>query len=205
MKRALLVLGLLAPPLAHADPEITQAQRNAANDAFQRANWPAAAKAYAPIVAVEDHPALHGRYGTALVEIDKPRDAVPHLEKALAIIPNPRFAFYLARAHARLGEAEAAFAALDRMVAIGGVPVATLSAARDLAALADHKRFADITAKAGLAAAVYGSARAADAVVGHIPALHPRVAASTRSRYVESRLRFATSAAACSTSGIRRA
>src|SRR5215510_1669344 len=79
MKRALLVLGLLASPLVHAGPEITQAQRDAANDAFQRANWPAAAKAYAPIVAVEDHPALHGRYGTALVEIDRPRDAVPHL------------------------------------------------------------------------------------------------------------------------------
>jgi tetratricopeptide (TPR) repeat protein len=147
MNRALLVLGLLASPLVHAGPEITQAQRNAANDAFQRANWPAAVQAYAPIVAVEDHPALHGRYGTALVEIDKPRDAVPHLEKALAIIPNPRFAFYLARAHARLGDAEAAFAALDKMVAMGGVPVATLAAARDLAALADHKRFAEVTAR----------------------------------------------------------
>jgi hypothetical protein len=147
MKHALLVLGLLVSPLAHADPEITQAQRNAANDAFQRANWPAAAKAYAAIVAIEDHPMQHGRYGTALVEVGKPRDAIPHLEKALAIIPNPRFAFYLARAHARLADADAAFAALDKMVATGGVPVAMLAAARDLAALADHKRFADVVAK----------------------------------------------------------
>jgi hypothetical protein len=149
MKRALLVLllGLVASPVAHAGPEITQAQRNTANDAFQRADWPAAARAYAPIAAVEDHPVVHGRYGTALVEIDKPRDAISHLEKALAVIPNPRFAFYLARAHARLGEADAAFAALDKMVAMGGVPIATLAAARDLAALADHKRFADVTAK----------------------------------------------------------
>jgi tetratricopeptide (TPR) repeat protein len=147
MKHALLVLALLASPLAHADPELTQAQRSAANDAFQRGNWPAAAKAYAAIVAVEDHPAHHGRYGTALVEIGKPSDAIPHLEKALSIIPNPRFAFYLARAHARLNNADAAFAALDKMVAMGGVPVAALAAARELAALADHKRFTDLVVK----------------------------------------------------------
>lgn len=153
MKPALLVLALpaflaaLASPPAHAEPELTQAQRNAANDAFQRGNWPAAARAYAAIVAVEDHPAQHGRYGTALVEIGKPTDAIPHLEKALSIIPNPRFAFYLSRAHARLGNADAAFAALDKMVAMGGVPVATLAAARELAGLADHKRFTDLVAK----------------------------------------------------------
>lgn len=153
MKHALLVLAVPAvlavvtSPFAHADPELTQAQRNAANDAFQRGNWPAAAKAYAAIVAVEDHPAQHGRYGTALVEIGKPTDAIPHLEKALSIIPNPRFAFYLARAHARLGNADAAFAAFDKMVAMGGVPVATLAAARELAGLADHKRFTDLVAK----------------------------------------------------------
>ncbi|HSR97525.1 MAG TPA: tetratricopeptide repeat protein [Kofleriaceae bacterium] len=153
MKHALLVLAIpaalavLASPLAHADPELTPAQRNAANDAFQRGNWPAAAKAYAAIVAVEDHPAHHGRYGTALVEVGKPADAIPHLEKALSIIPNPRFAFYLARAHARLNNADAAFTALDKMVAMGGVPVATLAAARELAALADHKRFTDVVAK----------------------------------------------------------
>jgi hypothetical protein len=141
------VMAIMASPIAHAGPELTQAQRNAANDAFQRGHWPAAAKAYAAIVAVEDHPAQHGRYGTALVEIGKPTDAVPHLEKALSIIPNPRFAFYLARAHAKLGNADAAFAALDKMVAMGGVPVAILAAARELAALADHQRFTDVAAR----------------------------------------------------------
>jgi hypothetical protein len=151
MKHALVAVGLVlvlaASPFAHADPQLTQAQRDAANDAFQRASWPAAAKAYAAIVAVEDHPAQHGRYGTALVEIGKPRDAIPHLEKALAIIPNPRFALSLARAHAKLAEADAAFAALDKMVAMGGVPVAMLAAARELAALADHQRFTDVVAR----------------------------------------------------------
>lgn len=148
MKHALLVIGLVvAPLLARADPAITPAQRAAANDAFQRADWPAAAKAYAAIVAVEDHPAQLGRYGMVLVELGKPRDAVAYLEKGLAIIPNPRFAFYLARAHARLGDGDAAFAALDKMVAIGGVPTALLSDARELAALADRKRFTDVVAK----------------------------------------------------------
>jgi hypothetical protein len=148
MKHALLVIGLVvAPLLARADPAVTPAQRAAANDAFQRADWPAAAKAYAAIVAVEDHPAQLGRYGMALVEIGKPRDAVAYLEKGLAIIPNPRFAFYLARAHAKLGDSDAAFAALDKMVVIGGVPTALLSGARELSALADRKRFTDVVAK----------------------------------------------------------
>src|ERR1041385_9533193 len=126
--RVFVLCAFAIPAAAQPKPTpITQAQRAAASDAFQRADWPAAAKAYEAILAVEDHPMQHGRYGAALVEIGKPRDAIPHLEKARAIIPTPRFAFYLARAHAKLGNPDAAFTALDKMVAMGGVPVATLA------------------------------------------------------------------------------
>jgi hypothetical protein len=147
MKLALLVLFVAAS--AHAQPKppaITPQQRAAANDAFQRADWAAAAKAYEALVAVEDHPMQHGRLGMALVELNKPREAIAHLEKGLATIPNPRFALYLARAHAQLGATDAAFTALDKMVTLGGVPAAQVKDQRDFAKLAG-KRFTDLLAK----------------------------------------------------------
>lgn len=146
---SVVVLGVLGASAA-AQPTpggITTAQRVAANDAFQRADWAAAAKAYEAILAIEDHPAQHGRYGTALVELGKPRDAIAHLEKSLAIIPNPRVAFHLARAHAKLGETDATFAALDKTVAFGGVPVATLRGERDFASFTTQQRFKDVLEK----------------------------------------------------------
>jgi len=147
MKHALLVVGFLASPaLAQPKAAITPAQRAAADDAFNRADWTTAATAYEALAAVEDHPAQHGRLGTALVEIGKPREAIAQLEKALAIIPNPRFALYLARAHARLGETDAALAALDKMVTLGGVPVAMLSGVKEFAAFTSQKRFTDAVA-----------------------------------------------------------
>lgn len=143
MKRLALLLLLATPALA----EVTPAERQAARDAFARGDWAAAAVSYTALVAVEHHPAQHGRLGIALVELGKARDAVTHLETSLATIPDPKVAFYLARAKAKLGDAKAAFAALDKMIASGGVPDATLRADRDLAALAKDRRFAGVLAK----------------------------------------------------------
>jgi hypothetical protein len=142
---ALCALGSSTAAQPAAAP-ITPAQRAAASDAFQRADWPTVAKTYQALVAVEDHPMQHGRLGIALVELGKPRDALAHLEKALAVIPNPRFALYLARAHVKLGDTEAAFAALGKMVANGGVPAKTLTGERDFAGLASQPRWNDLVA-----------------------------------------------------------
>jgi pentatricopeptide repeat protein len=143
-----VVCALGAPAFAQSKPgPITPAQRAAASDAFQRADWAAAAKAYEAQIAVEDHPMQHGRLGVALVELGRPKEAIPHLEKGFAVIAIPRFALCLARAYARLGDTDKAYAALDRMVASGGVATQTLSGERDLAALANQPRFKAIVAK----------------------------------------------------------
>jgi tetratricopeptide (TPR) repeat protein len=139
--RSLSLLLVLVAATAAAD--ITPAQRKAANDAFARGDWAAVAKAYEALAAVEHHPAQYGRLGMALVELGKASEAVPHLESSLATIPNPRVALYLARAKAKLGDATGAFAALDKMIKFGGVPVAAVRDAREFAALARDKRFQD--------------------------------------------------------------
>ena len=145
---AMLCCAFGAPAFAQSKPgPITPAQRAAASEAFQRADWAAAAKAYEAQIAVEDHPMQHGRLGVALVELGKPKDAIPHLEKAFAVIQNPRFALCLARAHAKLGDTDKAFAALDKMVASGGMPVQAVTGERDFAAIAGQARFKELAAK----------------------------------------------------------
>lgn len=143
MKSFAFLLLLATPALA----DITPAQRQTARDAYTRGDWAAAVTAYEALVAAEHHPGQHGRLGIALVELGKARDAVSHLETSLATIPDPKVAFYLARAKAKLGDPKAAFAALDKMVKFGGIPVATLRADRDLAVLAKDRRFQEVTAK----------------------------------------------------------
>ena len=147
MRIWMCLAALMAAISTVAAAPITPQQRASASDAFQRADWPSVATAYAAILAVEDHPAQHGRYGIALVELGKPADALPHLEKSFATIPNPRVALYLARANAKLGKPDAAFAALDKMIAAGGVPIADVGPERDFAALAKRPRFKELVAK----------------------------------------------------------
>jgi hypothetical protein len=145
--RTLSLFILLAAATAAADSKVTPAQRQTATEAFQRGDWPTVARLYEALVAAEHHPAQHGRLGIALVELGKTREAVTHLETSLATIPNPRVALYLARARAKLGDTAGALAALDKMIASGGMPVAAVRDAPDFAALAKDRRFQDALQK----------------------------------------------------------
>jgi hypothetical protein len=130
-------LGAGASAQPSPGPAVTPAMRAAANDAYRARDWKAAAKLYAAIVAADgNNAAAHARYGETQLELNQPREALRHFAIALASAPAPRVAFLSARAHARLGEVDQAYAALDTMVAGGGLAVATLTGARDLAALA---------------------------------------------------------------------
>lgn len=153
-----LVLVCSLAPLASAQPKpaaaITPEARVAADDAFQRQDWREAVRRYEAIVAVEgqNFPA-RGRLGHSLLELDRLREALPHLEAAVANVPAPKLAFQLARAHARLGDEAKAYAALHKMVAAGGIATATLAGERDFAKLAVQPRFKQVIAENGVALA----------------------------------------------------
>lgn len=115
---------------------VTPAMRSAANEALEKRDWKTAATRFEAIVAAEPKNYLAGgRLGRALLEQRLTRQAMPYLAAALAHAPSPDAALQLARAHAQLGEADQAFAALEEVVKLGGVAAATLAAERDFAKL----------------------------------------------------------------------
>lgn len=137
--RAALV-GCLFSATVAAQPQpgstVTPAMRSAANEALETQDWKVAATRFAAIVVAEPKNYIAGgRLGRALLEQRRAREAVPHLVASLDHAPSPDAALQLARAHAQLGEADKAFAALERVVKLGGIAPATLVGTRDFTTL----------------------------------------------------------------------
>ncbi|MEO8704765.1 MAG: tetratricopeptide repeat protein [Kofleriaceae bacterium] len=137
--RAALAGCLIATTVA-AQPQpgssVTPAMRSAANEALEKRDWKTAATRYEAIVVAEPKNYIAGgRLGRALLEQGRAREALPHLAAALEHAPSPDAALQLARAHAQLGEVDRAFAALETLVKLGGIPQATLAGERDFAKL----------------------------------------------------------------------
>lgn len=120
----------------------------AANDAYQKKDWKTAVANYEKIVIAEPKNAgANYRLGVALINLDRVKDAVPHLDAAMTISPNTVFALALARAHARTGEKEKMYAVLERSLTLGGISSESLTGEDDFAAVKGETRFVEYVKK----------------------------------------------------------
>src|SRR5688572_5091671 len=131
-----------------ASTSVTADARNAANEAYQKKDWKAAATGYETIVKAEgkNAGALY-RLGVALINLDRAKEATVHLDAAMAISPNPVFALALARAHARNGEKDKMYAVLERSLTLGGIPSESLTGENDFAPVKGETKFVEYVKK----------------------------------------------------------
>jgi tetratricopeptide (TPR) repeat protein len=122
---SLLALGRLALVLpSAADSAVEQA----ADGAFRRQDWGAAAAAYESLLREAPESAQYAlRWGTSLHELGRHAEAVAALEKAAELgAPPVQVQYALGRAHGRRGDGDAAFAALARAAEAGAGPFGLL-------------------------------------------------------------------------------
>lgn len=131
---------------------VTPEMRQAANEAYQKQNWPAAAENYAKILKLEEKNAgARYRYGAALMNLNKNAAAKAALDIAFTESPNPVFALALAQVHARLLDDKAALGVLEKSIALGGIAPETLLGEKDFASLQNDPKFKDIVHRSDLA------------------------------------------------------
>ena len=127
---------------------ITADQRAAANDAYQKQDWATAAERYSAIVAAEDKNAgARYRLGTALLNLDRPKEAQSHLETAMSISGNSVFGLALARAYARSGEKEKMYGVFEQSLKLGGIAAESLNNEKDFAAVKAETKFSEYAKK----------------------------------------------------------
>ncbi|MGE3467002.1 MAG: hypothetical protein AB7J13_08720, partial [Pyrinomonadaceae bacterium] len=127
---------------------VTAEMRNAANDAYQKQDWKAAASAYEAIVKAEQKNAGAAyRLGLSLLNLNDPAMATKHLEAAMAISPNTAFALALARAQARGSQVEKMYATFEQSLKLGGIAAEALNSEKDFAAVRGEAKFAEYVKK----------------------------------------------------------
>lgn len=132
---------------------ITPEMRAAANDAYQKQDWNASAASYEKIVKAEEKNAgAHYRLGVSLLNLDRAKDAQPHLETAMNISPNAIFAFALARAYARNGGKGQMYGVLEKSIPLGGISATSINNEKDFAAFKAEPKFIDYVKKLDAAA-----------------------------------------------------
>ena len=143
-----LVIAIACGAAAFGQAAISTEERSAADDAYQKQDWKTAAAAYEKIVKAEEkNPQAKYRLGMALLNLGKPTEAQAAFEGAMAITANSVFAFALARAYARSGNAEKLYALFDRSMTVGGIPASSISAEKDFDALRSEPKFAEYVKK----------------------------------------------------------
>ncbi|MFT3744162.1 MAG: hypothetical protein QM785_07700 [Pyrinomonadaceae bacterium] len=131
---------------------VTPEMRSEANSLFQASDWVKASAAYAKIVAQEHKNAgANYRLGLSLLNQNKTVEAQVPLETAFTVSPNPIFGLALARAYARAGSKDKAFASLEKSIPLGGIAAETLNADADLASLKSDARFSDLVRRSDAA------------------------------------------------------
>lgn len=151
--RAILTGTLLAflfviPAPGQAPGAVTAEMRTAANEAYQKQDWKAAAAAYEAIVKMEDkNPGASYRLGMSLLGLGEGAKAAKHLEDAMSISPNAVFGLALARAHAKAGEKEKMYSVFEQSLKLGGIAAELLNDEKDFAAVKAEPRFAEYVKK----------------------------------------------------------
>jgi hypothetical protein len=147
----ILIAILLCTGVARAQTavsSITPEMRAAANEAFQKKDWTAAAAGYERIVRAEEKNAgARYRLGVALINLDRAKEAATYLEAAMSISPNSVFALALARANARNGEKEKMYAAMEKSLTLGGISAEALNDEKEFAAYKTEPKFVEYVKK----------------------------------------------------------
>ena len=131
---------------------VTAEMRSAANDAYQKQDWTAAAAGFEKIVKVEEKNAgARYRYGIALLNLNRNEEALANFESAISISANAVFALAAARAYARTGKKDKVYETLEKSLAMGGIAPASLTGEKDFAVIRDEPRFVDFVKKSDLA------------------------------------------------------
>ncbi|NOT46307.1 MAG: tetratricopeptide repeat protein [Acidobacteria bacterium] len=130
---------------------VTAEMRSAANEAYQKQDWPAAAERYEKIIKIEEKNAgARYRYGTALLNLNRNADAVRNLEMAMSISPNPIFALAAARGYARTENKEKMYEVLEKSITLGGIAPESLTGEKDFASVLSEPKFADFVKRSDL-------------------------------------------------------
>ena len=128
----------------NAASAVTPEMRTAANDAFQKRDWKAAAEIYQRIIDAEPKNAgSRYRLGVSLINLGRTKDATAHLETAMVISANPVFGHALARAYARNGDKEKMYTVFEQSLKLGGMSAESLNDEKDFALLKTEPRFAE--------------------------------------------------------------
>lgn len=143
----LLVVSSAAGQTSNITPEI----RAAANEAYQKQDWQAAADAYEKIAKAEEKNAgARYRFGSALLNLNKNAEAVKALDSAMALSPNPVFALAAARAYARIERPEKVYELLEKSLTLGGIAPASLTDEKDFASIKSEAKFLDLVHRSDL-------------------------------------------------------
>jgi tetratricopeptide repeat protein len=151
---ALLTLGVL---ISFAQPQpgsgVKPETRTAANDAYQKENWPDAIKYFGEIIKLEPkNGGAHYRQGISYLKVNNNADALRVLQIAYTISPNPVYAFAVARAHARLNDRAKVLEVLEATVPMGGLQASQIDAEADFKELRGDPKFLEVEKKVDLAA-----------------------------------------------------
>jgi tetratricopeptide (TPR) repeat protein len=151
---ALLTMGVL---ISFAQPQpgsgVKPETRTAANDAYQKENWPDAIKYFGEIIKLEPkNGGAHYRQGISYLKVNNNADALRVLQIAYTISPNPVYAFAVARAHARLNDRAKVLEVLEATVPMGGLQASQIDAEADFKELRGDPKFLEVEKKVDLAA-----------------------------------------------------
>lgn len=136
----------LVAPYAGADDAASS--REAAQQAYGQGRWQEAADLYSHLVAQDPSVTNLWHLGRADLGAGHAADAKPVLQQALAKDPGDLHSlFYMAAALAKTGDADGAFAYLERSVH-AGLPMQSIDAFPDLAGLHADPRYAALAAEA---------------------------------------------------------
>ncbi|MEO8648796.1 MAG: hypothetical protein ABI539_06485 [Acidobacteriota bacterium] len=131
---------------------VTPEMRTAANDAYQKQDWPAAVEAYEKITKIEEKNAgAHYRYGVSLLGLNKNAEAARELDAAMTAAPNAIFALALARAYSRTNDTARMYEVLEKSLTVGGIAPESLTAEKDFAAVETDPKFIDLVKRSDLA------------------------------------------------------
>jgi hypothetical protein len=120
-----------------------------AAELYAKSDWAGAARAYAALAEKEPTKGLYWyRLGASRLALKEYKPALAGFEAALKCgAPEGQVRYSMARAHARLGEKDAALACLEKSVQIGFARAEVVGKEDDLASLRGEVRFAAVVEK----------------------------------------------------------
>jgi hypothetical protein len=132
---------------------VKQETRTAANNAYQKQNWPEAIKYFGEIIKLEPkNGGAHYRQGVSFLNVKNNEEALRVLLIANTISPNPVYAFAVARAYARLQNKAKVYEVLEATVPMGGIQASQIDAEADFKDLRNDPKFIEVEKKVDLAA-----------------------------------------------------